>query len=47
MINTTNGSSFNENKRTAVDHLGMYEVRAAEKDIFRLGSDWIPIAITP
>ena len=38
---------FNKNKRTAVDYLGMYEIRAAEKDIFRIGSDWIPIVRAP
>ena len=39
--------SFNENKRTAVDSFGIYEIRASQKDIFRIGSDWVPILTAP
>ncbi len=39
--------SFDQTKHTSSDTLMIYEVRAEEKDIFRIGSDWIPIVIAP
>ncbi|GAI98887.1 unnamed protein product, partial [marine sediment metagenome] len=40
-------SSLSETKRDAVDAYGMYEVSAADRDIFRISDDWIPIMREP
>jgi len=39
--------SFDEEKRNATDAYGMYEARAAEEDLFRLGDEWLPAVRTP
>ncbi|MBT4512097.1 MAG: ABC transporter substrate-binding protein [Chloroflexi bacterium] len=39
--------SFSETNRTSVDHLGMYEIRGSEKDVFRVDSNWVPIVKAP
>ncbi|NQT74821.1 MAG: ABC transporter substrate-binding protein [Chloroflexi bacterium] len=38
---------FNESRRTAVDHLGMYQIRAAEEDVFRYNNEWVAILEAP
>lgn len=39
--------SLTEDKRSAVNYLGMYELSAAEQDVMRIGSDWIPVRRSP
>jgi len=39
--------SYNENKRTSSDALAVYEIRAAEKDIFRADPRWLPVIYEP
>lgn len=39
--------SFNETKRYATDSLAIYELRADEKDLFRVDPEWIPIVAKP
>lgn len=39
--------SYNENKRTSSDALAIYEIRAAEKDIFRADPRWLPVIYEP
>ncbi len=39
--------SFNGTKRTAVNYVGVYEVKADEKDIFRVDPDWYPVVSEP
>ena len=39
--------SFDETRRTAVDHLAMYEIRADEKDVFRYNDEWVTIVESP
>jgi len=38
---------FGEDKRASADYAAMYELRAAEKDIFRVSPDWYPILLQP
>ncbi len=39
--------SYTKTKRTSVNNIGMYELRGAEKDIFRIDPEWIPILYEP
>ncbi|MFC2028262.1 hypothetical protein ACFLU3_06205, partial [Chloroflexota bacterium] len=39
--------SFNNSKRTSADALAIYEVRATDKNLFRLTPDWIPVVREP
>lgn len=39
--------SFDTDKRTAVDSLGIYKIDAAEKEIFRADPDWLPVRYEP
>jgi hypothetical protein len=39
--------SLNGTKRTAVNYVGVYEVRADEKDIFRVDPEWYPVVSEP
>lgn len=39
--------SYSETKRTSNDGLAVYEMRAAEKDIFRVHVEWLPIVYEP
>jgi hypothetical protein len=39
--------SFNATKRTAVNYVGVYEVRAEGKDIFRVEPDWYTVVLNP
>jgi len=47
VIDGTQRSSFSKTKRDAVDAYGIYEVRAIDRDIFRLHDDWIPTVREP
>lgn len=38
---------FDESRRTAVDHLGIYQIRAAEEDVFRYNNEWVNIIEAP
>lgn len=39
--------SFTDTKRTSLNYFGMYELRGAEKDIFRIDPEWIPVVYEP
>ncbi len=39
--------SYNETKRVSSDGLAIYEIRGAEKDLFRIGAEWIPVVTEP
>jgi len=39
--------SFDETKRTATNYYVMSEARGAEKDIFRVNTEWIPMVVAP
>lgn len=39
--------SFNETKRVSSNYLGVYELNAAEKDIFRIDPEWYPMVNSP
>ena len=39
--------SFSETKRTSNDELNIDQLRAAEKDLFRMHDDWLPIVWKP
>ncbi len=39
--------SFDETKRTATNYYVMSEARGAEKDIFRVNNEWIPLVVAP
>lgn len=39
--------SFNETKRVSSNYLGVYELNAAERDIFRITPEWYPIVRSP
>ncbi len=39
--------SFTETKRTSSDYMGIYELRAADKDLFRADPEWIPVVDVP
>ena len=41
------GYSFSDTKRTGVDALGIYELRADEREVFRDDPQWQPIEYTP
>lgn len=39
--------SFSQIKRASADHIGIYEVRAAEENVFRVDAEWIPVVRSP
>lgn len=39
--------SFNETKRAPQNYFGIAEIRAAEKDVFRLAPEWLPLIQNP
>ncbi len=40
-------NSFDENKRIAQNYYAVYELDAAEEDIFRVHKDWLPQVTSP
>jgi len=47
VVDGTQRSSFSKTKRDAVDAYGIYEVRATDRDIFRIQDDWVPTVREP
>ena len=47
VVDSVQRYSFNETKRYATDSLAIYELRANEKDLFRVDPEWIPIVAKP
>ena len=47
IVDGTQHGSFSETKRDVVDAYAIYEVRAANKDIFRMHDDWLPTMREP
>ncbi len=47
VIDGTKRGSFSETKRDVVDAYAIYEVSAADKDIFRMHDDWLPTMREP
>lgn len=41
------GYSFGDTKRASIDYVAIYEARAVEEDIFRVHSQWYPLAPAP
>ena len=39
--------SYGETKRTSLNYLSMFEIRADEEDLFRVDSEWIPVVSEP
>ena len=39
--------SFSKTKRTSLNYMGLYEARAADKDIYRVLPEWYPIVYEP
>ena len=39
--------TFSETKRAPQDYFGMYEIRAAEKNVFRVVPEWLPAVTEP
>ena len=46
-IDGTNRESFSPTKRTSLNYMGLYEARAADKDIYRVLPEWYPIVYEP
>ena len=39
--------NFTDTKRLSRNYFGMYEIRADEKDLFRIDQEWVPIVEAP
>ena len=47
IIDGVESDSFSETKRTSANYMGMYEVQGANKGLFSVGTEWIPVVLEP